>query len=1183
MGFWNKFRTFFTAVEYEINNEYEFNNAVKLIKNQIRYAKEHACPTSEKYEALLPSLCLLENSITEISREADSYASQCSEISPSINSVLKQQDMVNSIYSALEKFTSRNRKDIAHIKSDISAIDRSSYESVKNGSEKVMWQINSTLSDIEKIETDSSIVIDASVYSGCSSINQSLDLLSANTSDLKNKKEILIQKSRKFSASVKSFMKEAKTEKNILASYLSNNCKLNKQYDILDHCDKDDSFSSEWASIKQEKQLCDSYLSDQISKCDNYYLLLKSLDKRIANNEACLKKLRIESDEFQLLIKKFFSFNDLLLSVDKQKDWIRTKKSTWLSELEADDKALDSLLNDSQKKADRELKYFTDLYTALPDPGTPVYLNWKSVQDMEPSFNDIKSIYAAPYCAQLKSSPMITDTFRTAATLKDYTDQCNKEFISRQMISLESFFSDFNGKSPDRQQCEAVLTDEDYTQVIAGAGSGKTFTILVKIKYLIEILHADPKKILLLSFNKATAKELEEQINNQMGYPVTIKTFHSCGYDIVSQCKTGIGVYSDDDSKKLGGILEQLIKSRSTQDDFAQKLLDFSILYQVEPKSRYEFESLNAYCSALGQIGTTTLKKAFELTPSSKDDACELYNDKNTFDGNHVRSYEEWVIANYLFLNGISYEYEKPFPQEFQDEYYKRPYKPDFYLTDYNLYWEHFGIDAAGQAGFLSGNEKKKYENMVEVKRKLFADNHLPLLETTSNDFTGGHIYEKLDRLFIRHGIEKKPMCAKDVVAAISENKKCQIFNQSVSLLTNYLNLYKSNCYGSKDIETAQKRVVCSNDFDIKRTDLFFSLFEKLIAEYEVLLESMHKIDFNDMISESINLLNSGKYIMDLDYVIVDEFQDISFSRFQLLKSIVSQNKRTKLFCVGDDWQSIYRFTGSDLNFFVDFDSYWPHAKRLRIEHTYRNSQELIDVASGFIMKNNRQVSKKLHSSKHLELPVYIIEYNDTCQDGNQEALALQYAVNYLAKAYERDHDLMILSRNNQGLKDARKDLRANYQYTTVHRSKGLEASVAILTNVVDHYNGFPNQMTDDSLLKSLLAQPEPYPYAEERRLFYVALTRTKGKIVIITPTNHKSSFIAELQSEGNVETYILPVKDFNIIENRTCPICKGNTLLIRENKATHEHFVGCGNYPICQYTRSLSRDEQLVMVPPAL
>jgi DNA helicase-4 len=310
-------------------------------------------------------------------------------------------------------------------------------------------------------------------------------------------------------------------------------------------------------------------------------------------------------------------------------------------------------------------------------------------------------------------------------------------------------------------------------------------------------------------------------------------------------------------------------------------------------------------------------------------------------------------------------------------------------------------------------------------------------------------------------------------------------YKEFIKEIVNVIKVYKTNA--------------CSNE-DFKKIfykDTFLSKYIYLIKKvYDQELEASYSMDFDDLIIKANNVLNKK---FRYKYIIVDEFQDTSKIRFNLINKLRIINDAI-LFVVGDDYQSIYHFSGCNLNIFLEFQKLIPNAKLLKLKYTYRNSQELIDIASSFIMKNKLQLKKELVSFKHIDNPIKIVYYINPFK-------AFKKLYN---KIYRQDNDILVLGRNNNDIKLFSKINDINYM--TIHSAKGLEANNVILINLVDSLYGFPNKIKNNLLIEELHGSDKSIMYAEERRLFYVALTRTKNKIYLLVPIFKKSIFVKEIR-----------------------------------------------------------------------
>ena len=313
-------------------------------------------------------------------------------------------------------------------------------------------------------------------------------------------------------------------------------------------------------------------------------------------------------------------------------------------------------------------------------------------------------------------------------------------------------------------------------------------------------------------------------------------------------------------------------------------------------------------------------------------------------------------------------------------------------------------------------------------------------------------------------------------------------------LIITFINLFKTNNYNLQYF------------LKIKKYKDLIRIIIDIYLLYEEELKSTNSIDFNDMIVFATKYIKENS-IKKYKYIIVDEYQDTSYIRYLLLKQIINKTG-AKIICVGDDYQSIYRFNGCDLNMFLNFKKYFGYAKVLKINNTYRNSQELINVAGMFIMKNKRQLYKKLKSSKSIKHPIKIMYGKN-----------LQKLLDIVITKYQK---ILILGRNNFDMEKyfkldsegcfTYKDIRI--RYLTIHASKGLEEECVIIINLIDDVLGIPNKIKDNKILKYVNKNYDKYPYEEERRLFYVALTRTKNEVFLLTEKDKKSIFIKELSKD---------------------------------------------------------------------
>lgn len=294
---------------------------------------------------------------------------------------------------------------------------------------------------------------------------------------------------------------------------------------------------------------------------------------------------------------------------------------------------------------------------------------------------------------------------------------------------------------------------------------------------------------------------------------------------------------------------------------------------------------------------------------------------------------------------------------------------------------------------------------------------------------------------------------------------------------------------------------------------------------YISILKQNDLITFPQMISFAQGLIKQKVDRFPQKYIFVDEFQDISYSRYQLLQILVEKFK-VHLICVGDDFQSIYSFAGSNIELFLQHSKKFSNMKTFFITATYRNSHELIGTAGHFIMKNKAQIKKKLISHKHEKKPIVLWEYQDNYERricAILDMITMDSSKKEILLLGRYHFDLDVLLKTNVIKKEGDKLYspsfpQLNFYFYTVHQSKGLGFDEVILLNAQNGYYGFPSEVILDEIDMILKKETVQSKLEEERRLFYVALTRTKNRIHILYPKYRASSFVKEIEKEAYVE-----------------------------------------------------------------
>lgn len=768
-------------------------------------------------------------------------------------------------------------------------------------------------------------------------------------------------------------------------------------------------------------------------------------------------------------------------------------------------------------------------------------------------------------------SKSTTDSINVYRGIYKFRSDWNKEFIQRELLEAEKLLTDIDGKSLDAQQRIAVVTDEDSNLVLAGAGSGKTLTIAGKVKYLVEHKGVKPEEILLISYTKKSALEMTERIEHRLHLPVSVKTFHALGLEIIAKDRQAKpDIFSD-----LTGVVQVYMKDRIFEEGQQIKhLIEFFGYYLSIPKDYSEFENLGEYHDFHRNLDFETLKGKMSKSDYVDHAVKANQSQMKTLVGESVKSFEETLIANFLFLNCVEYEYERDYPLDTRTEQY-RQYKPDFYLPAYDLYIEHFGVDEKERTPWLSPIEEEKYLEGMKWKRQQHASQGTTLIETYSYFNKQGVLLEKLREQLLTHGVTFKEADYLSIFNSIYKEDQDKHFKEFVKLLETFINLFKSSGYEADQFEVfvQQNQTKPEIPFLKRRTELFLSLVRPIYSYYEDHLKKIRSIDFNDMINQATDIVRKNKPFFPYTYIIIDEYQDISRSRFSLIQAIREQTK-AKLMCVGDDWQAIYRFTGADLQLFINFGQYFGAHELMKIEQTYRNSQQLVDVAGHFVMRNKNQFRKELKSMHQNPEPIQILGYQ------KDKAMALRAAIERIVKDYGKRAKILLLGRNgfdinfldevpefllnpNKSQITYTKYRELQLSFLTTHKSKGLEEDHVILLNAENSLVGFPNKIADDPVLGWVLTDQEAFGFAEERRLFYVALTRTRNSVYILTSEQRMSVFVKELIEKDKIP-YQLVTREDSVAENPKCPKCKTGHLTRRVGNTT---FLGCTNYPGCDYT----------------
>lgn len=719
-------------------------------------------------------------------------------------------------------------------------------------------------------------------------------------------------------------------------------------------------------------------------------------------------------------------------------------------------------------------------------------------------------------------------------TAENFRAERNARFTAREEQTHSSWFDRLERYPLTNRQREAIICEEDNTLVVAGAGTGKTSTIVGKAGYLLHRGLAKPHEILLLAFARKARDELAERVEQRFGAKLTVRTFHSLGLAILAETQHVVPSLSplSEDASVLCQAIERFLEDAFKDERSAAMIRKFFVRFRYPHKSEFEFKTAHRFYQYLKGQGLVTLR------------------------GERVKSYGEMVVADFLTNHGVRYEYETPYAFATATRT-RRQYKPDFFLPDFGIYIEYFGVDRQQHtAPYIN---RREYLDGMEWKRQTHHRFGTKLVECFFYELTEHQLEAALSTRLKSLGVSIEPITGEaflEVLKPCSPGQKGELSRLS-SLLSSFLALYKANNWTMPDLR-AKASVEPSG-----RSSAFLDMFEIIMARYFHVLAETKEIDFHDMIAQATGLVEKGQYCSPFRYIIVDEFQDISRGRAQLLQALLNQRPDRHLFCVGDDWQAIYRFAGSDISIMTRFQEQFGKTRRIDLDRTFRYPQELLELSSRFVLKNPQQLKKALraHAAATHGVPVKIVVESPSDEQGAGLRQALQEITDGEQGALVR---VLVLGRYHFSLPEHMHALRGEFptlqmDSRTIHTAKGLEAHYVVVLDVNSGRYGFPTEVTDDPVLNMVLAADGGFPNSEERRLFYVAITRAMRRAYLVTTEGKRSPFVEELATP-----------DFNgLVEMQApsthlaCPLCEGGSLIKRRSEIGM--FWGCSNYPYCE------------------
>ncbi len=740
------------------------------------------------------------------------------------------------------------------------------------------------------------------------------------------------------------------------------------------------------------------------------------------------------------------------------------------------------------------------------------------------------------------------------ADLRPTVKKLNEEHLSAELVACKDFFDKVEKSPLTDEQARSVICFDNRVLSIASAGSGKTSTMVAKAGYALHRGLVSADRILLLAFNKDAAKELQQRVLERLsplGFTaeaVVARTFHAFGLSIIGNAtgkKPSLATWleSGRDVEHLANLIDEL-KDRDTL--FRTKWDLFRVVLSRD----------------LPQFGKE------EDSPEDRDRNTKKFGFR-TLRNEVVKSHGERMLADWLFYNGVDYRYEQPYEHDTVTSSH-RQYNPDFFYPEANLYHEHFALDQSGNPP----PEFKGYMDGVKWKRALHKQHGTSLIETTSAQLRTGRAFAIIEAELTKRGITLDPNPDRP-----TEGRKPIEHEELVKVFRTFLTHAKSNRLTDADLRNRLKNQAADNF--IYRHELFLDLFVEVRKAWETSLTENRCIDFEDMLNLASDHLEAGRWESPYELVMVDEFQDASWARARLTRALVSKPGRF-LFAVGDDWQSINRFAGSDISVMTKFEEWFGRGVTLRLERTFRCPQSLCDVSSKFVLKNPAQIPKKVRSDQVEHAPTvqaFQVDDDTKLKDAISkflDNLCQQIVGGQVAPSAKGKLQVFVLGRYKIDRQYIPEDWEEKYgehltlKFSSVHGSKGLEADYVILPRVVSGRYSFPSTIEDDPILQLAMPSDDTFVFGEERRLFYVALTRARRSLAIFTVDGRLSPFIVELINDIKLEVKNIDGKESKTV---TCPKCKQGALTKR--KGPYSEFLGCVRFPKCDYRQKIEATKE--------
>jgi len=688
------------------------------------------------------------------------------------------------------------------------------------------------------------------------------------------------------------------------------------------------------------------------------------------------------------------------------------------------------------------------------------------------------------------------------------------EFWQEKHRFVQSWLEKNLGRKPDLEQSLAIGEVNNNIQVLARAGSGKTSTLVNKALFLQKHCGILPREILILAFNRKAAEEIRERIeHNSLNNIPYVMTFHALAYGLVHPEEELIFDQSGGEQRK-SKALQSVIDDHLKSPQYFSKIRDLMMA-----KFRGDWENLVRGGHLLNREEMLSYRRSLP---------------REGLDGRYYKSFGEKVIANFLFEHNLFYSYERNY------DWNGINYRPDFTIftgKNQGIIIEYFGLQGDPDYDEMSARKRQFWQNAQNQARWQFLEFNPQDIKAAQEQF-GNLLKHKLESFGL--------LCNRLSEDEIWSKVKRRSIDHFTKAMVQFVQRCRQQFLTTEELENKIFNHNCLEEFESQ----FLELGQVFYRAYLERLKATGEEDFDGLMQTAAKLITSGQTIFrrksgagdlsNLKYILIDEYQDFSELFYRLITAIRQQNSQAWFFCVGDDWQAINGFAGSDLNYYQNFANYFPNSLKLNISTNYRSASAIVTTGNNLMNGLGKPAQPHKKESGFVKL-VDLQDFEPTPREiedhnGDHITPALLRLIKKII--IENNQEVVLLNRKNNlhwFVNDQNKledflnairghlpeNLRDHLTISTSHKYKGLEKQVVIILDAVNR--SYPLIHPDWVFTRIFGSHPEGI-VAEERRLFYVAITRAIEQLYIITESPNYSPFLAHLNlNKINWQEYPIP------------------------------------------------------------